>query len=516
MGFEELFGKSSPGVQKDEITNANIRPKVNNSSILGAVGQAFNQAKNHDNNVSGEKQAVINAHTFQEKLKVYSSEITESPDPSDTSDNMSDSDETESSDSSITRVEKSKNKVKNDLNLEKSTDVDKGARAKVSANMIISDFSNLQMQSKHHQEQYENSSLTSPTAWIETSDESGRNNVVRRPRVKASTISEGNFSFQYRKSNIVDNQPRKVSFDSNSDATLRSEHARSDTRSDVSWGSDPGKSLYNNSNQISPRQPKVRNTNSDFSSYLSQYQNDNYVHNVHNTQSNNQKSWSDVTYGGPIESSTIVSHYSDPGPRKKISVSAQMNVNNEIEDYEEENTVEDDQEELEELMNMSSNPKIQRKFLDLKIANKSLLTLNGTLEETIKKQSSNLNTFESMTDVQQLQLDHITKVEELMRELSIKISSQELEIRNLKNKLEDNSGQQQKPTRVSLFYDPRNLPMNTLPNIIFDRVYEDIVILFSVVISLIYTIYILPIIVTAKTAKLLADKSRTKILEITG
>lgn len=79
------------------------------------------------------------------------------------------------------------------------------------------------------------------------------------------------------------------------------------------------------------------------------------------------------------------------------------------------------------------------KFLDLKIANKSLLTLNGTLEETIKKQSSNLNTFESMTDVQQLQLDHITKVEELMRELSIKISSQESEIRNLKNKLEDNS-----------------------------------------------------------------------------
>jgi hypothetical protein len=365
MGFEELFGKSSPGAQKDEINNANIRPKVNNSSILGAVGQAFNQAKNHEfsgNNVSGEKQAVINARTFQEKLKVYSSEITESPDPSDTSDNVSDSDETESSDSSITRVEQCKNKVKTGLNLENSTEVDKGARAKVSANMIISDFSNLQLQSKHHQEQYENSSLTSPTAWIETNNEPGRNNVVRRPRVKASTISEGNFSFQYKKSDIV-NQPRKVSFDSNSDATLRSEqtYARSDTRSDVSWGSDPGKSLYNNnSNQISPRQPKVRTANSDFSSYLSQYQNDNYV------RSNNQKSWSDVTYGGPIESSTLVSHYSDPGPRKKISVSAQMNANNDIEDYEEENTVEDNQEELEELMNMSSNPKIQRKvYLDI-------------------------------------------------------------------------------------------------------------------------------------------------------
>ncbi|GES76784.1 hypothetical protein GLOIN_2v1476069 [Rhizophagus clarus] len=493
MGFEELFGKSSPGAQKDEITNANIRPKINNSSILGAAGQAFNQAKSDF------------------------SEITESPDPSDTSENLSDSDETESSDSSITRVEQDKNKVKTGLNLE-NPEVDKGARAKVSANMIISDFSNLQ-QSKHHQEQYENSSLTSPTAWVETSNESGRNNVLRRPRVKASTISEGNFSFQYKKSNIV-NQPRKVSFDSNSDATLKSEqtYARSDTRSDVSWGSDPGKSLNNSNNQISPRQPKVRTTNSDFSSYLSQYQNDNYVHNVqqyNSTSSNNQKSWSDVTYGGPIESSTVVSHYSDPGPRKKISVSAQMNVNNDIEDYEEENAVEFDQ-ELDELINMSSNPKIQRKFLDLKIANKSLLTLNNTLEETIKKQSSNLNTYESMSDVQQLQLDHITKVEELMRELSIKISSQELEIRNLKNKLDDNSEQQQKSTRVSLFYDPRNLPMNTLPNIIFDRVYEDIVILFSVVVSLIYTIYILPIIVTAKTAKLLADKSRTKILEITG
>ncbi|RIA88203.1 hypothetical protein C1645_739542 [Glomus cerebriforme] len=445
MGFEDLFGKNSPGVQKDEITNTNVRPKVN-SSILGAVGQAFNQAKSHEfnNNVSSEKQAVINARTFQEKLKVYSSEVTESPDPSDTSDNSSDSDETESSDSSTTRVERVKNKVKTGLNLENSLqnsiEDDKGvnttstkARAKVPANMIISDFSSLQLQSKHHKEQYENSSSSSPTAWIETSNESGRNNAMRRPMMKASTISD---SFQYKKPNIVANQPRKVSFDSNSDATLT--YARSDTRSDVSWGSDPGKSPYNNSNPISPRQPKVRTPNSDFSSYLSQYQNDNYTHNI---PYHNQKSWSDVTYGSPIESRTVVSHYSDPGPgsRRKISVSAQMNANNDAGDYEEENTADADQEELEELMSMSSNPKIQRKFLDLKIANKSLLALNGTLEETIKKQSSNLNTFESMTDVQQLQLDHLTKVEELMRELSIKISSQELEIKNLKNKLDDDN-----------------------------------------------------------------------------
>src|ERR1051325_10062503 len=147
----ELFGKSSPGAQKDEIANVNVHPKVN-SSILGAVGQAFNQTKNHEfigNNVSSDKQAVINARAFQEKLrKVYSSEVTESLDPSDTSDNSSDSDETESSDSSITRVEQVKDKIKTGSNLENShknsIEVDKNvntadqtakkARAKVSAN----------------------------------------------------------------------------------------------------------------------------------------------------------------------------------------------------------------------------------------------------------------------------------------------------------------------------------------------------------------------------------------------
>src|ERR1043165_8079677 len=115
----ELFGKNSLGAQKDEIA---IRPKVNNSSILGAVGQAFNQAKNHEfngNNISSEKQAVINARAFQEKLrKVYSSEVTESSDQTDTSENSSDSDETESSDSSITRVEQVKNKIKTGSKLE--------------------------------------------------------------------------------------------------------------------------------------------------------------------------------------------------------------------------------------------------------------------------------------------------------------------------------------------------------------------------------------------------------------
>src|SRR3954452_20974788 len=214
----ELFSKSSPSAQKDEISIANVRPKVN-SSILGAVGQAFNQAKNHEfsGNISSEKQAVI---AFQEKLKkVHSSEVTESSDQTDTSDNSSDSDETESSDSSITRVEQVKNKIKTDSKLENlhknSIEVDKRidtadqtskkARAKVSANMIISDFNSFQLQSKHHQEQYENSSLTGPTAWIETSNESGLNNAVRRPRVKASTTFEENASFQYKKSNIVAN-----------------------------------------------------------------------------------------------------------------------------------------------------------------------------------------------------------------------------------------------------------------------------------------------------------------------
>src|SRR6266542_6981155 len=136
MNLEELFGKSSSGAQKDEIANASTRPKVN-SSILGAAGLAFNQAKNNEfggNSISSEKQAVI---AFQEKLSgslrginTYPSEVTESPDKSDSSDNSSESDETESSDSSITRVEQVKNKVKTHSNLEnshqKSIEIDKG------------------------------------------------------------------------------------------------------------------------------------------------------------------------------------------------------------------------------------------------------------------------------------------------------------------------------------------------------------------------------------------------------
>ncbi|CAG8490928.1 17829_t:CDS:2 [Funneliformis caledonium] len=100
---------------------------------------------------------------------------------------------------------------------------------------------------------------------------------------------------------------------------------------------------------------------------------------------------------------------------------------------------------------MCSDP--DPKLLDLKIANNSLLTLNASLNETIKTQSSKLSSltsFESMKNVQQLQHDHIAKVEELMRELTGKFSSQELEIKNLKNSLEDkHSKQQQKVSQLN-------------------------------------------------------------------
>ncbi|CAI2170560.1 17911_t:CDS:2 [Funneliformis geosporum] len=100
-----------------------------------------------------------------------------------------------------------------------------------------------------------------------------------------------------------------------------------------------------------------------------------------------------------------------------------------------------------------SDPKVRRKLLDLKITNKSLLTINADYEERIKTQSSKLSilpSFKSMKNVQQLQHEHISKVEQLMRELSVKFSSQESEIKNLKNRLEEkHSKQQQKVSQLN-------------------------------------------------------------------
>ncbi|CAG8631458.1 14392_t:CDS:2, partial [Racocetra fulgida] len=111
----------------------------------------------------------------------------------------------------------------------------------------------------------------------------------------------------------------------------------------------------------------------------------------------------------------------------------------------EENPVEEqdeDQEELRELMSLSSDPKIQRKFLDLRISNKSLMSINATLTATVEDQSNkiaSLTSFESIVASQQQQLDHIIKIEELLRVMSNKISEQETDIKSLKSQIGETS-----------------------------------------------------------------------------
>ncbi|CAJ0755422.1 7625_t:CDS:2 [Entrophospora sp. SA101] len=89
--------------------------------------------------------------------------------------------------------------------------------------------------------------------------------------------------------------------------------------------------------------------------------------------------------------------------------------------------------ELDELMSLSSDPKVQRKFLDLRISNKSLLVLNATLESTVKEQTDKIATmpsFEVMMETQQKQSEYLNKAP----------------------------------------YDPNSPPLKSLPRVIFYRV----------------------------------------------
>ncbi|CAJ0895615.1 12822_t:CDS:2 [Entrophospora sp. SA101] len=88
---------------------------------------------------------------------------------------------------------------------------------------------------------------------------------------------------------------------------------------------------------------------------------------------------------------------------------------------------------LDELMSLSSDPKVQRKFLDLRISNKSLLVLNATLESTVKEQTDKIATmpsFEVMMETQQKQSEYLNKAP----------------------------------------YDPNSPPLKSLPRVIFYRV----------------------------------------------
>ncbi|CAG8781156.1 45757_t:CDS:2 [Gigaspora margarita] len=432
--------------------------------------------------------------------------------------------------------------------------MDSKARAKVSANMIISDFSNIRIPQKQGQD--DDSTLISPTLFSPTiqnhlenkydsRSEVSRssNNTARRAKVNPAMILGESEDSRYRRQNTsFYESSRKVFYGSNADA------AHNYVRSDVSWGSDPGqnintkKSILKSNDEIS-HQYNHENTNEwDTSRPLkvktksfvddSNYRNDAFSHNIqhqlnprYKTRSphGTHQTWSDVTYR-QAEARTELSNRSDPGPpghllKRRTSDHVLSRVPDSIDEHgifdsnhqpitkSQQNEEDQDQEELRELMSLSSDPKIQRKFLDLRISNKSLMSINATLTAKVEDQSNkiaNLTSFESIVVSQQQQLDHIIKIEELLRVMSNKISEQDSDIKSLKCQIGEASEEKQKNSVNNLFM-----------NVIYVA-YDDVTVLFTVITSLLYTIYIFPVIVLAKSANRLAEKSRAKIQEITG
>ncbi|CAJ0639104.1 15131_t:CDS:2 [Entrophospora sp. SA101] len=255
------------------------------------------------------------------------------------------------------------------------------------------------------------------------------------------------------------------------------------------------------------------------------------------------RAWSDVTYR-PHDTRTELTNYSDPGPQvynpqRKQTFNFPPRVPTAT-TYENNHNYYPNQHQQPSLYSEARSPKPRiaasammdigdnvaqprtteavkpRKFLDLRISNKSLLSLNVVLESTVKEQSDKLAiipSFEAMMETQKKQVENLNKVEKLICTLSTKMTEQDNEIKVIKSQIIEKSDEKEK-TRVTLFYDPKSLPLNSLPNIIFDRVYDDITILFSVVTSLLYTVYIFPVIVVARTAKQLVDKSSDGKTEI--
>ncbi|CAG8645024.1 12498_t:CDS:10, partial [Ambispora leptoticha] len=222
-------------------------------------------------------------------------------------------------------------------------------------------------------------------------------------------------------------------------------------------------------------------------------------------------------------------------PRRKVAASAQINPEMEnFSDEDDDNDNEEGSEDTEkgekqigkvnsddEISALSSDPKVRGKLIDLKSSNANLLTRNADLEAKILEQSETiqkLHSLEFVANAQKQQLEYLEKVEELVQDLSVKIASQEAEIAGLRGELVKTGSESKKIEQPSnsILYNPRLLPINSLPRIIYDRVSDDVTILFSVVMSLIYTIYLFPLVVIAKAVKEFVDRSRAKIQEITG
>nr|CAG8531447.1 14263_t:CDS:2 [Entrophospora candida] len=318
-----------------------------------------------------------------------------------------------------------------------------------------------------------------------------------KPKVKANSVIEFN-STDYYNNNSQYNQinsrfatkPSNASPRAWSDVTYRPH----DTRTELTNYSDPGPQVYN------PQRKQTFNFPPRVPTATTYENNHNYYPNQHQQPS----LYSEARSPKPRIAASAMMDIGDnvAQPRtteavkpRKVALSAQLNNANNFPDSR------NDDDEYEEDYN--------DEFLDLRISNKSLLSLNVVLESTVKEQSDKLAiipSFEAMMETQKKQVENLNKVEKLICTLSTKMTEQDNEIKVIKSQIIEKSDEKEK-TRVTLFYDPKSLPLNSLPNIIFDRVYDDITILFSVVTSLLYTVYIFPVIVVARTAKQLVDKS---------
>ncbi|GBB99094.1 hypothetical protein RclHR1_03410007 [Rhizophagus clarus] len=596
MAFN-VFGKNSGN--KDSLPATN--PQQSASSIIGAAGFAFKSNSSGIKSFSTEK--------IFHNAKPLNLTIDEGSDSSEDED-----DETtgsDSSDDSVTRVEpvkpkynvqNKKNKVVNNVNDIRDDKAPSIINKKPHATNIISDFSKFEFHSKLRalggragNENYSQSEI----AFGNKKSKPNNLNTAKSDFVSGTTAN----SQRIKVNNMM--------------TTEEQSYNRSDIRSDVSWGSDPGQqqqSLPQVKSQTIKVNPNFIVESQSFTPKLPSYVNNNASTYNTNTNEWNTKSFdsrseimyrgkdkvissrhinpvvrnprfnssspgipktmSDVTYQ-PKELRTESSNYNNPEypsyegnfyqrkptvqvsaripysidesipsysgarvinqqqqqqqhkprvfvePQRRVASFAQLNKEDEDnlvqnEEEKDEEIDEEPDEEIEELINMTDDENIQRKLLELHLSNKELLKLNKSLEENINEQTSeleNLSSFESLLKTQKEQLEHITNLENIIKDLTTKLSEQETQIKTIKD---GDDNEENKKTKAALFYDPRNLPLHTLPRIIFDRVYDDLSILYLVIKSLLYTFYIFPILIFFRVTRKVYEKSKIKFMEITA
>ncbi|CAB5141572.1 unnamed protein product [Rhizophagus irregularis] len=359
----------------------------------------------------------------------------------------------------------------------------------------------------------------------ETTGSDSDDSVTRENRLSQNPISKIRItikSVRSSKSDFVSGttanlQKKKVN---NMMTTEEQSYNRSDIRSDVSWGNDPCQQQQSSRQVKSPTvkiNPNFIIEGQGFTPKLSFYINNNatflslYKYNEWSTKSFDSRL--EIMYGGrdndkvvssrhinPIirNPRTEASNYDNPGYpsyggnlyQRKPTVQVSARIPYSID----ESTSYSGARKVSSFAQLNKDDEDNlRKLLELHLSNKELLTLNKSLEEQISEQSSELENLSSLN-------------------LTTKLSEQETQIKTIK----DDDNEENKKTKATLFYDPRNLPLHTLPRIIFDRVYDDLSILYLVIKSLLYTFYIFPILIFFRVTKKVYEKSKIKFMEITA